>query len=419
MNSSATYGLLVAAGRGSRMQGEKTAGSIPKQYLRLNGRIILTYSLQRLLDSPAITAIRPVIAAGDEALYAETLAEFARDGLDESWESRLLPPVIGGAERQDSVRIGLESLTEFAPQWVVIHDAARPLLTRDQLAAVLAAVGEDCPAAIAATAIIDSVKLVAPPNRGDPTTTPILSLGSLDRSRLWRAMTPQVFDFARLAQLHQSATASSHSDDASLFEAAGLGVRLVATPASNLKITTAEDIPMAEAILSQDSRTRAPAGGETRVATGFDVHSFGEGHQVTLCGVQIPHTHGLVGHSDADVGLHALTDALLGTIAAGDIGLHFPPSDPKWQGADSAQFLQHAAKLVRAKGGQMTLVDVTLICESPKISPHRSAMTTRIAELLGIAEDRVSVKATTTEGLGFTGRREGIAALATATVILG
>ena len=318
MKTSATYGLLVAAGRGRRMQSE----SRPKQYLRLRGRIILTYSLQLLLESPNLSAIRPVIAAGDEALYAEALAEFAHNWRGESWESRLLPPIIGGAERQDSVRIGLASLSEFSPHWVLIHDAARPLLTHQALAAVLAAVGEDCPAAIAATAITDSVKLVPPtsapsapsaPSATSPTPvtdTPLYSQGSVDRRRLWRAMTPQVFDFARLWQLHQAATTANHSDDASLFEAAGWPVRLVPTPASNLKITTTPRISqMAEALLSQPPRPSSDRGSETRVATGFDVHQFGSGDQVILCGVTIPHPQGLVGHSDADVGLHALTDA--------------------------------------------------------------------------------------------------------------
>ncbi|MDI9408041.1 MAG: bifunctional 2-C-methyl-D-erythritol 4-phosphate cytidylyltransferase/2-C-methyl-D-erythritol 2,4-cyclodiphosphate synthase [Candidatus Pacebacteria bacterium] len=391
-----TLAVIVAAGRGRRLN-----SPVPKQYLRLSGRSVISYSLELFLQSPKIDGVLVVIADGDQSHYQQSLG----DGADTINHPRLLPPVLGGAERQDSVRLGLASLQEFSPRWVVIHDAARPLLTAESLDQILMAVDDDTPSAIAALAMTDSVKLVSP----DPRRSDILSQGNLDRKRLWRALTPQVFDYDKLWQLHQKAGSHHHSDDAALFEAAGLAVRLVPSDARNFKITTAEDLTMAEALLSSPQK-------ETRVASGFDVHEFTAGDQVILGGVAIPHSHRLAGHSDADVGLHALTDALLGTIAAGDIGSHFPPSDPKWKGADSAQFLAHAASLLRAKGGEIVLVDLTLICEAPKIGPHRVAMTERIAEILGIAPDRVSVKATTTEGLGFTGRREGIAAMATATV---
>jgi 2-C-methyl-D-erythritol 4-phosphate cytidylyltransferase/2-C-methyl-D-erythritol 2,4-cyclodiphosphate synthase len=283
---------------------------------------------------------------------------------------------------------------------VLIHDAARPFVTATIIDRTLAALG-DAPAAVVAVPVADTLK------RGADGSV----VATVDRAGLWRAQTPQGFRFADILAAHRQARGASLTDDAAVAEIAGLNVRLVMGADDNFKITTMDDLQRAERLLGADTR-------EFRAGTGYDVHRFSEGDSVTLCGVRIEHSHRLEGHSDADVGMHALTDAILGAIGAGDIGSHFPPSDPQWRGADSARFLSHAAHLVAAKGGCIVHVDVTIICERPKIAPHRAAMVARIAEILGTGADRVSVKATTTEGLGFTGRREGIAAQAAATVAL-
>ena len=387
-----TVALIVAAGRGSRF-----GGSGPKQYAPLNGRPLLRHSLERFRGHSGITAVQAVIHADDQALYAEAAA-----GLD------LPPPAIGGATRQESVRRGLEhianlSLTE-GPERVLIHDAARPFVDDAMIDRVLAAL-TGAPGAIAALAVTDTLK------RGIDGRV----ASTVPRDGLWRAQTPQGFRFADILAAHRAAAGSSTgaemTDDAAVAERAGLAVALVEGAAENVKITTAEDLVRAE-------RWLAALQDETRVGTGFDVHRFAPGDHVMLCGVRIAHDAGLLGHSDADVGLHALTDAILGAIAAGDIGSHFPPGDARWRGAESAVFLRHAAGLVAARGGRIAHVDVTLICERPKVGPHRAAMTARIAQALEIDAWRVSIKATTTEGLGFTGRGEGIAAQATATIRL-
>ncbi len=376
--------LVVAAGRGTRL-----GAPLPKQYLPLAGRAVLRYSLEALADHPAIDAVRVVFNPQDAALY-----DAAASGL------ALMPPVAGGAARQDSVRLGLESLADAAPQRVLIHDGARPFLDRGTVDRVLAALDE-APGAIPALALKDTVK------RGADGRI----VETLDRAQLWRAQTPQGFRYAPILAAHRAAAGSDLSDDAAVAERAGLGVRLVAGSEANFKVTTAEDLVQAEQVI----RARQ---GDIRTGQGFDVHAFGPGDRVWLCGVEVAHEHGLVGHSDADVGLHALTDAILGALGAGDIGLHFPPGDPQWRGAPSRRFLRHAAGLVAAAGGSIGHVDVTLICERPKIGPHRAAMVARIAEILALDPSRVSVKATTTEGLGFTGRSEGIAAQAIATLRL-
>ncbi len=372
--------LVVAAGRGTRL-----GAPLPKQYLPLAGRAVLRYSLEALADHPAIDAVRVVFNPQDAALY-----DAAASGL------ALMPPVAGGAARQDSVRLGLESLADAAPQRVLIHDGARPFLDRGTVDRVLAALDE-APGAIPALALKDTVK------RGADGRI----VETLDRAQLWRALTPQGFRYAPILAAHRAAAGSDLSDDAAVAERAGLGVRLVAGSEANFKVTTAEDLVQAEQVI----RARQ---GDIRTGQGFDVHAFGPGDRVWLCGVEVAHEHGLVGHSDADVGLHALTDAILGALGAGDIGLHFPPGDPQWRGAPSHRFLRHAAGLVAAAGGSIGHVDVTLNCERPKIGPHRAAMVARIAEILALDPSRVSVKATTTEGLGFTGRSEGIAAQAVA-----
>ncbi|HWI26139.1 MAG TPA: bifunctional 2-C-methyl-D-erythritol 4-phosphate cytidylyltransferase/2-C-methyl-D-erythritol 2,4-cyclodiphosphate synthase [Stellaceae bacterium] len=376
--------LVVAAGRGTRL-----GGPLPKQYLPLAGKPVLRYSLETLARHPGIAAVRVVFNPDDASHYAK-----AAQGLD------LLAPVPGGAARQESVRLGLESLAARPPRRVLIHDGARPFLDGATIDRVLAGLGE-APGAIPALPLKDTVK------RGAGGSI----VETLDRAQLWRAQTPQGFDYAGILAAHRAASGSDLSDDAAVAERAGLAVRLVAGSEANFKVTTSEDMQQAERLLLARQ-------GDIRTGQGFDVHAFGPGERVWLCGIELPHERGLVGHSDADVGLHALTDALLGALGAGDIGEHFPPSDPRWRGAASHRFLRHAADLVASAGGSIAHVDVTLICERPKIGPHRAAMVARIAEILALDPRRVSVKATTTEKLGFTGRGEGIAAQAIATLRL-
>ena len=381
---SSCVALVVAAGRGTRL-----GAPLPKQYLPLAGKPLLRYSLDTLARHPAIAHVRVVLNPDDEAHYAA-----ATRGLN------LLPPVAGGAARQDSVRLGLESLDSLSPERVLIHDGARPFLDSGTIDRVLTAL-DQAPGAIPALPLRDTIK------RGADS----IVMDTLDRASLWRAQTPQGFHYRPILTAHRAAAGSDLSDDAAVAERAGLAVRLVAGNAENFKVTTGEDLLQAE-------RLFAARLGDIRTGQGFDVHAFGPGDHVWLCGVKIPHDQGLVGHSDADVGLHALTDAILGALGAGDIGVHFPPGDAKWRGAPSHLFLRHAADLVAAAGGRVTHVDVTLICERPKIGPHRDAMVARMAEILGLDTRRVSVKATTTEKLGFTGRGEGIAGQAVATLRL-
>lgn len=381
---SKTIALIVAAGRGHRL-----GGSLPKQYLPLAGQPVLRHTAMRFLAHPGIEAVRVVIHPDDRDLYNQAVGDL---GLGE--------PIAGGVTRQDSVRLGLEAVSADAPDLVLIQDAARPFTNPMTIDAVLAAL-KDHPGAIPALPVADTLK------RADGSRI----AATVPRDGLYRAQTPQGFRFADILAAHRALTGHELTDDASLLEAAGRTVALVPGSEGNFKITTSEDMMRAENLMG--------ATFETRSASGFDVHRFAEGgDHVMLCGIPVPHDSGLEGHSDADVGLHALTDALLGCIAAGDIGQHFPPTDPHWKGASSDRFLAHAAGLVMAKGGHIVHVDVTLICERPKIGPHRKAMTARIAEILSLSADRVSVKATTTEQLGFTGRREGIAAQAMATVEL-
>lgn len=373
--------LVVAAGRGRRF-----GGDIPKQYLDLNGRPVLRHGLARFASHPAIAAVRVVIHPDDADLYGA-----AAQGL------ALLPPVHGGATRQDSVRLGLESLSELAPDLVLIHDGARPFVDGDVIAGVISAL-ENHDGAIPAIAVADTLKRG---RNGLIETT-------VERANLWRAQTPQGFHYAKILDAHRRASGTELTDDAAVAEAAGLSVALTPGHESNVKITTTQDLIR---IPPPTSRS-----GLCVTGNGFDVHRFEAGDHVWLCGVKVPHTQGLEGHSDADVALHALTDAVLGAIGSGDIGTHFPPTDAQWRGASSDRFLAHAVHLVQALGARLVHVDVTVICERPKLGPHRCAMRARLAEILELPQDRVSLKATTTEGLGFTGRREGIAAQATATV---
>lgn len=386
-----TAALIVAAGRGSRL-----GGDIPKQYLNVAGRPLLAHTLEVFLQVPEIDRIRVVIHPDDVNRYNEAAAACR--------SSRLGLPVFGGATRQDSVRLGLEALGADCPDRVFIHDAARPFVSPKSLAHLLKAL-QDQPAAVLATPVFDTLK------RGGSDG---LITATQPRDGLWRAQTPQAFNFQQILDAHRRVHAlgrADFTDDSQIAEWAGIPVALVAGSEENFKVTSAEDLNRAERLLL--SRL-----GDVRTGTGFDVHRFTDGDHVWLCGVRIPHTHKLEGHSDADVGLHALTDAILGALGDGDIGQHFPPSDPKWKGAASHLFLRDAARRVRERGGVIANADVTLLCEAPRVGPHREAMRRAIGEILGLDAGRVGVKATTTEGLGFTGRREGIAAMASATLRL-
>ncbi|MEX2614716.1 MAG: bifunctional 2-C-methyl-D-erythritol 4-phosphate cytidylyltransferase/2-C-methyl-D-erythritol 2,4-cyclodiphosphate synthase [Alphaproteobacteria bacterium] len=382
-----TVALIVAGGRGVR-----AGGGMPKQYRPLAGQPLLRRTIGCFVRHPEIDAVRVVIHPDDAGLYADAATGFG-----------LLPPVHGGALRQDSSRNGLESLADLKPLNVLIHDAARPFADAGVISRVIAALSDDTPAALAALPVSDTLK------RADAHAR---VTGTVDRSALWRAQTPQGFRYAPILAAHRAMTGQDLTDDAAVAEAAGMPVQLVPGSPDNIKVTMPEDFIYGERYLGAGA-----AGGEYRTATGFDVHPFAPGDHVMLCGVNVPHDSGLAGHSDSDVGLHALTDALLGTIGAGDIGSHFPPGDPQWRGVDSAVFLSHAAGLVQDAGATLRHVDVTLICEVPKIGPHRAAMREKLAAILSLSVDRVSVKATTTDGLGFLGRREGIAAQAAATIL--
>lgn len=375
--------LVVAAGRGRRF-----GGDLPKQYRDLGGRAVLRHSLAAFAAHPQIDAVRAVIHPDDRELY-----DVAAAGLG------LLEPVPGGATRQDSVRMGLESLSDMAVDRVLIHDGARPFVDSGVISRVILALDAHV-GVIPALPVADTIK------RGRSG----LVAATLDREHLWRAQTPQGFRYQEIVAAHQAAIGRELTDDAAVAENAGIGVALVPGSEDNVKITTTVDIERASRLFT--------TGGEMRIGTGYDVHRFAPGTGVWLCGILVPHDQGLEGHSDADVALHALTDAIFGAIAAGDIGRHFPPTDPRWKGASSDTFLRHAGNLVRGLGGVIVNIDVTIICERPKIGPHRAAMAARIAEILGVDHNRVSIKATTTEGLGFTGRGEGIAAQAAAMVRL-
>jgi len=376
--------LVVAAGKG-----ERAGGAVPKQYAPLLGKPILRWTLEAFARHPRVTSIQVAVGPGQEQFYAAAI-----EGLD------LLPPVIGGATRQESVRRGLEALAHAAPDMVLIQDAARPLVSERVVDAVIAALESGADGAVPLLAVADTLKRN---DDGKWTTVP--------REGLHRAQTPQGFRFAKILRAHRHYAAQDVTDDMALAELAGLHIAAVAGEDGNMKVTTPEDFALAEAHL----RARL---GESRTGMGYDVHRFAPGDHVWLCGIKVPHDHVLEGHSDADAGLHALTDAILGAIGEGDIGQHFPPTDERWRGAPSWKFLDHAASLVRGKGGAITHCDVTIICERPKVGPYREAMRARIAEILKLDVSRVSVKATTTEGLGFEGRREGLAAQAVATVRL-
>ncbi|MBT6407396.1 MAG: 2-C-methyl-D-erythritol 4-phosphate cytidylyltransferase, partial [Rhodospirillaceae bacterium] len=337
--------LVVGAGRGHRFGGE-----LPKQYARVGGKSVIGLSLQAFAGHPGIDAVRAVIHPDDRHLYDEA-TQSVSDGL--------LEPVNGGASRQESVRLGLESLSDSSPDMVLIHDAARPFVDSDVIDRVIASL-QTANGAIPALPVNDTLKRGA---KRTITTT-------VDRADLWRAQTPQGFRYSEILKAHGDSASLELTDDASVAEHAGIAVELVDGSENNVKLTTQDDLVRAERLLG---------GGETRTGFGFDVHRFTDGDSVTLCGVNIPHSASLDGHSDADVGLHALTDALLGCVGEGDIGSHFPPSEAEWRGASSDVFLKKAVDIVASKGGVIVNVDVTLICEEPKVGPHRSAMRDSIA----------------------------------------
>lgn len=388
----ANAAIIVAAGRGTRAAG---SDGKPKQYAEIGGKTVLARSIEAFLRHDRISLVQPVIHPGDGSLY-----DAATAGLR---SPKLLAPVAGGQNRQQSVLAGLEALGPSASTNVLIHDAARPFLAAPVIDRVIDAL-QSADAVLAALPVSDTLKAE---QSGKVART-------VSREGLWRAQTPQGFRFSAIVEANRAAALGGRedfTDDAAIAEWHGMEVAIVLGAERNIKLTTREDFELADLLLGTGRAVL-----ETRTGTGFDVHAFEAGNQVMLCGIAIPHDSGLAGHSDADVGLHALTDALLGAIGAGDIGHHFPPSDPQWKGADSSHFLKHTAKLLRENGARVVNVDVTLICERPRIGPHVQAMRARIGDILGVGVERVSVKATTTEGLGFTGRREGIAAMASATV---
>jgi 2-C-methyl-D-erythritol 4-phosphate cytidylyltransferase/2-C-methyl-D-erythritol 2,4-cyclodiphosphate synthase len=371
--------ILVAAGTGSRF-----GGDLPKQFLPLAGKPVIRHAAEALLAHAEL--LQPV---GDAALIAQALAGLAH-----------LPAVAGGAERQDSVRVGLEALAVHNPDIVLVHDAARPNICSGITENVLTALAT-YEGAIPAVPVSDTLK------RGDSGVI----TETVHRAGLFRAQTPQGFRFDTLLRLHRAAAGSpAATDDAALLEAAGLTVALTPGAEQNIKLTLPEDFVRLQTIF--EGRLIP------RIGTGFDVHAMESGRPMILCGITVPFEKGLAGHSDADVGIHALCDAIYGALAEGDIGRHFPPSEDAWKDADSARFLRHAAGRIAARGGVLTNADVTIICERPKITPHAPAMRARLAELLGVEIGRISVKATTTERLGFTGRGEGIAAQASVIVLI-
>ncbi len=372
--------LIVAAGRGQRF-----GGAGPKQYAPLKGQPLLRRTLKAFCAHPGIGSIAVAIHPDDRDLFQAAAQDLPR-----------VFPVAGGATRQESVRLGLEALAAASPGLVLIHDGARPVIGPALIDRIIAGLKE-APGVLPVVPVIDTLKRVD----GHTVTA------TVSRERLVRAQTPQGFRFTDILAAHRAHAGEALTDDASVLERAGGRVITVAGDETNIKVTTMDDLTRVSAML-----------GETRTGSGFDVHKFGPGDAVMLCGVRVAHSHGLVGHSDADVALHAATDAILGAFSGGDIGHHFPPSDPKWRGAASHQFLRHAYDLLVERGGALVHLDVTIICERPKVGPHRDAMVNEMAKILGVTADRISVKATTTEGLGFTGRQEGIAAQALATVRL-
>lgn len=380
--------VVVAAGRGLR-----AGGGVPKQYRFIGGEPVIRSSLALMAWHGEVSTVVPVIHPDDVIAYAA-----AANGL------KLMSPIFGGATRQASVRAGLEALSSHPPEIVLVHDAARPFCTASLVSRAITACAQTG-AAVPALEVSDTIKSVD--SNGIVT-------GTHDRATLRSIQTPQAFAYPALLDAHRRA-AKDHredfTDDAALAEWAGLKVAVFPGEPGNLKLTTDDDFARAEA-------RRVASLADLRVGNGVDVHAFGPGDHVMLCGVRIPHDRGLTGHSDADVAIHAIVDAILGALSDGDIGAHFSPNDPRWRGAASEQFLTFAVERVRARGGRIAHLDLSIVCEAPRLDVHRDAMRERIAAIADVAVERVAVKATTSEKLGFTGRGEGIAAFATATVRL-
>jgi 2-C-methyl-D-erythritol 4-phosphate cytidylyltransferase/2-C-methyl-D-erythritol 2,4-cyclodiphosphate synthase len=393
--------LIVAGGRGSRA-GE----GLPKQYRLLAGRTVLARTLQAMRDAAPDAALKVVIHPEDRDLYAQSIGE-----LGDALRAALSQPALGGATRQESVRNGLEAIAGETvgrtPEIVLIQDAARPFADPALVARAVDAAREHG-AAAPGVPLNDTVKQIDA--NGVVVATP-------DRARLRAVQTPQSFRFDLILEAHRAAAAGGreYTDDAMIAEAAGHAVHIFDGDPANFKLTTPEDFARA---MEQSNAPALAALPDIRMGQGYDVHAFAPGDKIWLGGVAIAHDHALAGHSDADVLMHAITDAVLGAIAEGDIGAHFPPSDPQWKGAASRIFLEHACKLVRARGGMIAHIDATVVCEAPKVGPHREAIRQSLATIMGPDVGRVAIKATTTEKLGFTGRREGVAALAVATVRL-
>jgi 2-C-methyl-D-erythritol 4-phosphate cytidylyltransferase/2-C-methyl-D-erythritol 2,4-cyclodiphosphate synthase len=387
-NSRRTAAIIVAGGRGLR-----AGGGGPKQYRTLAGQPVIFRSMQPFCTHPEIFTVQPVTSPDDAALFEQAVA-----GLNHR------APANGGATRQQSVRSGLEALAKDAPDIVLIHDAARAFVDAALISRAIVA-AERTGAAVPTIPVTDTIKQVNATH--DVEATP-------DRASLRIAQTPQAFRYDVILEAHRRAAREGRddfTDDAAIAEWAGLTVATFEGDAANMKLTTQEDF------VREESRLGALLG-DIRTGTGYDVHAFGEGDHVWLCGLKVPHNRGFLAHSDGDVGLHALVDAILGALADGDIGSHFPPTDPQWKGAASDKFLKYAIERVTARGGRIANLEVTMICERPKIGPLREAMRTRIAEITGLPVSRIAVKATTSERLGFTGREEGIAATACATIRL-
>lgn len=379
--------IILAAGVGKRFNKD---GNIPKQYVHLQGQPVIYHAVKAFL--PHVDSIQPV---GDPETLTSILSPLEN--------KKILSPILGGKERQDSVRAGLEALSALPeaqqPDLVLVHDGARPNISAEIIQRVIDALKE-YPAAIPAIPVAETLKR----NKNNIIDETVC------REGLFRAQTPQGFQFKPFLDIHREAAGSSATDDAALFENVGLEVALVQGDEDNIKLTYPEDLKRLECLMSNMMLPR--------IGAGFDVHAFEKGRPLFLCGIEVPHELGLAGHSDADVALHALCDAIYGALAEGDIGAHFPPSDNQWKNADSKRFLIHAAERVRQRGGKIINIDLTLICERPKMRPHIEKMREKIAELLQIDFSRVSVKATTTEKLGFTGREEGIACQAMTSVLL-
>lgn len=383
--------IVVAAGSGKRFGSE-----MPKQYLMLNDAPVIRHCVQAFNDHPGIDFVQPVIRVSDHEDLMNALSGLA-----------YLPSVEGGEERQDSVRNGLAALVDLEPDNVLIHDGARPFVDPGMIDRVLEAL-ESSSAVIPAIPVVDTLKR---------TDSDLAVIDTVSRTNLWRAQTPQGFGYVDLSVAHVQAVGQALTDDAAVMEAAGHTVHIVQGDENNIKVTSPEDLARLEAIMEPTNLPpTASVRPQFRVGSGYDVHRSEPGTEIILGGVTLPSDVSLMGHSDADVALHAITDAILGAIANGDIGSHFPPSDERWRGASSDQFLAHACALMTEAGFGLSNIDLTIICEKPKIGPHRDAIRASIAEIAGIEVDMISVKATTTERLGFTGRGEGIAADATVLV---